>query len=88
MWRSFQTPRNPLTGGSVGSFGILEGNITGREKKKKNTVYMPNSSSQWRSSPDAQAATSEQGAEHGGLGCMLRVRTSPECPGDNLRVLT
>ena len=26
--RSFQTPRNPLTGGSVGSFGISEGNIT------------------------------------------------------------
>ena len=27
-------PGNPLTGGSVGSFGISEGNITGREKKK------------------------------------------------------
>ena len=26
--RSFQTPGNPLTGGSVGSFGISEGNIT------------------------------------------------------------
>ena len=36
--RSFQTPGNPLTGGSVGSFGILQGNITGREKKEP-TAY-------------------------------------------------
>ena len=28
----FQTPGNPLTDGSVGSFGILEGNITRRKK--------------------------------------------------------
>ena len=27
----FQTPGNPLTGRSVGSFGISEGNITGRK---------------------------------------------------------
>ena len=29
------TVGNPLTGGSVGSFGISEGNITGREKQNK-----------------------------------------------------
>ena len=29
--RSFQTPGNTLTGGSVVSLGISEGNITGRE---------------------------------------------------------
>ena len=29
------TPGNPLSCGSVGSFGISEGNITGRKKKKK-----------------------------------------------------
>ena len=29
------TPGNPLTSGSVGSFGISEGKITGRKKKKK-----------------------------------------------------
>ena len=34
------------------------------------------------------SATSEQGAKHGGTGCMLRVRTRPECPEGNLRVLT
>ena len=53
--RNFQTVRNSLTGGSVGSFGISEGNITGREKqkKKKNTDYASNHISQQRSSPDA-----------------------------------
>ena len=35
FWRrSFDTVENPLTGGSVGSFGISEGNVTGRKKKK------------------------------------------------------
>ena len=31
--RSFQTPGNTLTGGSVGNLGISEGNITGRKNK-------------------------------------------------------
>ena len=34
--RSFQTPVNPLTSGSVESFGISEGNITRRKVKQKN----------------------------------------------------
>ena len=29
---NFQTPGNPLTGGSVGSFGISKGNIARRKK--------------------------------------------------------
>ena len=29
----------------------------------------------------------EPGAGQGGMGCMLRVRTGPECPEDNLREL-
>ena len=33
---NFQTAGNPLTCGSVGTFGISEDNITGRGKKKKN----------------------------------------------------
>ena len=32
---AFPNIRNPLTSGSVGSFGISEGNITGRKNKKK-----------------------------------------------------
>jgi len=31
--RSFQAPGNTLTSGSVGSFGISEGNIMGRKYK-------------------------------------------------------
>ena len=85
--RSFQTPRNPLTRGSVGSFGISEGNITGRGKKKK-TEYMPNRNSQGRSSPDARICHQQAGTEQGGVGCMLRIKIQPECPEDNLRELT
>ena len=33
--RSFQIIENPLIGGSVGNFGISEGNTNMREKKKK-----------------------------------------------------
>ena len=33
--RSFHTVGNPLIGRSVGSFGISEGNVAGRKKKKK-----------------------------------------------------
>ena len=67
----------------MGSFGISEGNITGREKKKNPTEYTPNHNSQWRSSPDAHVC-----AGQGGMGCMLRVRTGPECPENNLKELT
>jgi len=49
------TVGNPLRGRSVGSFGISEGNITGRKKtkKQKTTHYAPNHHCQWRSSPGA-----------------------------------
>ena len=47
---------------------------------------MPNRNSQ--SSPDARVWHQQVGAEQGDIGCMLRVRTEPECPEDNLRELT
>ena len=37
--RSFQTPENSLNSGSVGSFGISEGNIIGRKKQTKNPQF-------------------------------------------------
>ena len=49
---------------------------------------MPNLNSQRRSSPDARVHHQQAGAEQGGTGCMLRVRTEPECPEGNLRELT
>ena len=80
LWRrrSFQTSGNPLTGGSVGNFGISEGNITGREKKQKQankqkTECAPNHNSQRRSSPDVFVHQQRVGAE---------------CPEDNLGKLT
>ena len=53
--RSFQTPGNTLSGGSVMSLGISEGKITksGKQKKLKDADYVPNSNSQWFNSPDA-----------------------------------
>ena len=73
---------------SVGSFGISEGNITERKKKQK-----PQNMS-LTATPSGEVAQTrighqqEPGAGQGGMGCMLRVRTVPECPEDNLRELT
>ena len=73
----------------MGSFLISEGNITGRGKKKKTpTEYAPNCNCQQRSSPEACLRHQRVGAGQGGAGCMLRLRTRPECPEDNLRELT
>ena len=73
----------------MGSFGISEGNITGRKKKKnpQNTHLIATASreaaqmltstaSQWREDREGRAAT-----------LVLRVRTRSECPEDNLREL-
>ena len=34
------------------------------------------------------STSSKQGSEQGGAGCMLRIRTGPECLEDKLRELT
>ena len=67
--RSFQTPGNPLNGKPVGSFGILESNITGREKKK-NPQNM-----RLTTTPSAELAQTlirhqQAGAGQGGTGCI------------------
>ena len=67
--RSFQTAGNPLTSRSVGSFGILEGNITGRKKKKQKPQNMcltttPSGEVAWT----LASATSKQGTGRRGLG--------------------
>ena len=69
-------------------FWNLRGQHNWEEKEKKPTEYTPNHNSQWRSSPDAHVHHQRVGARQGGMGCMLRVRTKPECPEDNLRELT
>ena len=49
---------------------------------------MPNHNSQRRNSPDAHVHHQWVGAEKGGMGCIISVRTRRECPEDNLRDLT
>jgi len=51
----------------MGSFGIPEGNITGRGKKKKNTQRICTyRNCQQRSSPDARVLHQQAGAGQGG----------------------
>ena len=70
-------------------FWNLRGQHNWEEKKKKNTTeYAPNHNCQHRSSPDAHLCHQQVAAWQGGKGCMLRIRTWPECPEDNLRELT
>jgi len=73
----------------VGSFKISEGNITERGKKNKQTQNTHlTATPKHRSSPGACIHHQRAGAQQGGAGCMLRVRTRPERPEDNLRELT
>jgi len=71
----------------VGSFRI-SGQHNPEEKANKPTEYMPNRNSQRRSSPDTCVHHQLAGAGQGSMGCMLRERTGPESPEDNLRELT
>ena len=53
------------------SFGISEGNITRRKKKKKKPIeYAPNHNSQQRSSLGAHVHHQPVGAGQGGTGCI------------------
>ena len=88
--RSFRTAGNPLTGRPVRSFEISEGNTTGRGKKKaRNPQNM-----RLTTTPSGEVAqtlsstTSERGLDREAQAALLRVRTGPECPEDNLRELT
>ena len=86
--RSFHTVRNPLTGVSVGSSGIQEGNIT-RSKKK----VPQNTSLTWTTLWDmAQMLTSSStkwgpGKEAWAALLVLRVSSSYGYPEDNVREL-
>ena len=83
----FPNTRKPSYRQVCGEFWNLRGQHN-QEGKKTPTDYVPNHNSQQRSSPDTRVHHQQAGAEQGGMGCMLRVRTGPECPEDNLRELT
>ena len=70
---SFQTVGKPLTGRSLGSFGISESSTTRRRKEENNnnnTEYVPNGCQQ-RSTPDAWVLHQQAGAGQGGMGCII-----------------
>ena len=77
----------------MGSFGISEGNITGRKQTNKQKQTQNTRLTVTVSEEVVQrltSATSEQGLDREARPAqsMLRVRTRPECPEDNLRELT
>ena len=63
---SFQSPGNPRTGGSAGSFQISEGNLTGRKNYIRPTDCVPKSNSQQKSTPDARTRHQQAGAKRRG----------------------
>ena len=72
---------------SVGDFGISEGNVNRKEKNL--TEYVPNRNCQREVAQTLMFTTSELwlGREVRAASWILRVRTRPECPDDNLREL-
>ena len=89
----FPNTREPSHWQVCGEFWNLESNIIRRRgththtHTHTHTEYAPNHNSWWRSSPEARVCHQPAWAEQGGMGCMFRVRTRPECPEDNLREL-
>jgi hypothetical protein len=77
----------------VGSFGISEGNITGRKKKERKkernpTDCVPNNNFQQGTSPDTHDCHQQAGGLNRKVrAALLRVRARPECPEGNLREL-
>ena len=79
----------------MGSFGISEGNITRREKRKKEkkkTLQMTclTATANREVAQTLMSSISERGLdrEAWAASSVLRVRTGSECPEDNLRELT
>ena len=84
----FPNSRKPSHRWVSGEFWNLRGQHNQeKEKKRKPTEYTPNHNCQQKSTPDARICHQQVGAGQGGASCMLRVRTGPECPEDNLREL-
>ena len=86
----FPHSRNPLTGGSVGNFGISEGNIIRRKGggSPQNTCLTATASKEVAQMLTSATGEQGQGREAQAASSVLRVRTGPECPEDNVRELT
>ena len=85
---SFQTPGNPLTRESGGSFQISVGQPNWEEKEIKPTDYMSKKKTPSIKVPQTiSSATSKWGLNGEERAALLRVRTRPECPDGNQREL-
>ena len=85
---NFQTAGNPLTCGSVGTFGISEDNITGRRRRKKNpqnTHLTTMGNGEVTQTLTSTTSEQELGREAQASSSVIRVKTRPGCPGDNLK---
>ena len=73
----------------MGSFGISEGNKTGRKKQINKTHRLQRLiiTPRGEVAQTLTSATSKQGLNRETQAALLRVRTGPECPEDNLREL-
>ena len=73
----------------MGSFGIPQGNITRRGKKKPSPEIMRLTETPCgKVAQMLTSATSERGLKREVQAALLKVRTGPECLEDNLRELT
>ena len=76
----------------MGSFGISEGNITGRREKTHTHTHTQITHLTITPSREVvqtlTSVTSKQGLNREVQAALLRVRTWTECPEDNLRELT
>ena len=90
MKEKFPNSRKPSYRRVCGEFWNLRGQHNQEKKQKQNREYVLNRNSQQRSNPDAHIRH-QQGVldrETWAASSVLRVRTRPECPEDNLRELT
>ena len=72
----------------MGSFGISEGNITGRINKYNPQIMCLMVTPSGEVAQTLASATSKRGLNREARAALLRVGTGPECPENNLRELT
>ena len=78
----------------MGSFGISEGNITGRREKKNTHTHTHTQITHLTITPSREvvqtltSVTSKQGLNREVQAALLRIMNGPECPEYNLRELT
>ena len=90
---SFQTPGNPLTRETGGSFQISVGQPNGGKRNKTHRLHAYKKKKKKKKTPSRKvpqtisSATSKWGLNGEERAALLRVRTRPECPDGNQKEL-